>query len=145
MTQNVALQLYGRAIEICQSKSFPFLPYISRFKQLTVTEVHTDFIIPHPITDKGLTDFLSDVTTLLEEVRMSVATGKEETGAGRTWIALVSWQDSIKAQAYDQVNTDASDIALSATDYSPVELSYIKAVVSSTSYTRGLHSWFLDR
>ena len=54
------------------------------------TEVHTDFKIPHPITDKGLTDFLSDVTTLLEEVRMSVATGKEETGAGRTWIALVS-------------------------------------------------------
>jgi len=28
------------------------------------------------------------------------------------------------------VNIDASDIALSATDYSPVELSYIKAVVS---------------
>jgi hypothetical protein len=40
-----------------------------------------------------------------------------------------------------QVNTDASDIALSATDYSPVELSYIKAVVSSsTSSTSGFHS-----
>jgi hypothetical protein len=92
MTQNVALQLYGRAVEICQSNSFPFLPYVSRCKQLTMTEVLTDFKIPHPITDKGLTDFLSDVTTLLEEVRMSVATGKEETGAGRTWIALVSWR-----------------------------------------------------
>jgi hypothetical protein len=90
MTQNVALQLYGRAIEICQSKSFPFPPHMSRYPQLISTEVHTDFKIPHPITDKGLTDFLSDVTTLLEEVRMSVATGKEETGAGRTWIALVS-------------------------------------------------------
>jgi hypothetical protein len=90
MTQNVALQLYGRAIEICQSKSFPFLSLLFRHKQLTLTELHTDFKIPHPITDKGLTDFLSDVTTLLEEVRMSVATGKEEIGAGRTWIALVS-------------------------------------------------------
>jgi len=55
-----------------------------------VIEVHTDFKIPHPVTDKGLTDFLSDITTLLEEVRMSVVTGREETGAGRTWIALVS-------------------------------------------------------
>ena len=90
MTQNVALQLYGRAIEICQSKSFPFLLHFFRCKQLIVIEVHTDFKIPHPVTDKGLTDFLSDVTTLLEEVRMSVVTGKEETGAGRTWIALVS-------------------------------------------------------
>jgi len=55
-----------------------------------MSEVHTDFKVPHPVTDKGLTDFLSDITTLLEEVRMSVVTGKEETGAGRTWIALVS-------------------------------------------------------
>ena len=60
-----------------------------------MTEVHTDFKIPHPVTDKGLTDFLSDTATLLEEVRMSVVTGKEETGAGRTWIALVSWQDLV--------------------------------------------------
>ena len=59
-------------------------------RSLTATEVHTDFKLPHPVTDKGLTDFLSDITTLLEEVRMSVVTGREETGAGRTWIALVS-------------------------------------------------------
>jgi hypothetical protein len=90
MTQNVALQLYGRAVEICQSKSFPFLPHPSRYKRLMATEVHRDFKLPYPVTDKGLTDFLSDVTTLLEEVRMSVVTGKEETGAGRTWIAVVS-------------------------------------------------------
>lgn len=53
--------------------------------------MHRDFKIPHPVTEKGLADFLSDVTTLLEEVRMSVVTGRDETGAGRTWIALVSW------------------------------------------------------
>lgn len=67
------------------------LPQATQYRtSLTVIEVHTDFKIPHPVTDKGLTDFLSDITTLLEEVRMSVVTGREETGAGRTWIALVS-------------------------------------------------------
>jgi len=46
-----------------------------------------------------------------------------------------------ESRANDQVNTDASDMALSATDYSPVESSYIKAVVSCTSYhTLGSHS-----
>jgi hypothetical protein len=45
----------------------------------------------HPVTDKGLTEFLGDITTILEEVRMSVVTGKEETGTGKTWIALVSY------------------------------------------------------
>jgi hypothetical protein len=45
-----------------------------------MAEVHEDFVAPHPVTDKGLTEFLGDITTILEEVRMSVVTGKEETG-----------------------------------------------------------------
>jgi len=43
------------------------------------------------VTNQGLTEFLGDITTLLEEVRMSVVIGKEETGAGRAWVALVSY------------------------------------------------------
>jgi hypothetical protein len=111
--------------------SFPFLHPYAYYRLLMGIEVHTDFKVPHPVTDQGLTDFLSDVATLLEEVRMSVVSGREETGAGRTWIALVSYKGlDIWRRADCKVNIDASDIALSATDYSPVELSYIKAVVS---------------
>jgi hypothetical protein len=47
-------------------------------------------VAPHPVTEKGLQDFLSDITTSLEEVRMSVVTGREETKTGTMWIALVS-------------------------------------------------------
>jgi len=43
------------------------------------------------VTNQGLTEFLGDITTLLEEVRMSVVIGKEETGAGKAWVALVSY------------------------------------------------------
>lgn len=92
MTQTIALQLYGRAVEICQSKSCPFLQQKAYDKSLILEEVHKDFKIPYPVTDKGLTEFLSDITTLLEEARMSVVTGREETGAGRIWIALVSYR-----------------------------------------------------
>lgn len=63
---------------------------------------------------------------------MSVVVGREETGTGKAWVALVSYVLYVDFQQLTfKVNTDASDIALSATDYSPVELSYIKAVVSS--------------
>jgi hypothetical protein len=89
MTQNIALQLYGRAVEICQSQSH-LLSLHACDQANTMTEVHEDFVAPHPVTDKGLTEFLGDMTTLLEEVRMSVVTGKEETGTGKTWIALVN-------------------------------------------------------
>jgi hypothetical protein len=57
---------------------------------LIAIEVEGDFVTPHPVTEKGLQDFLSDITTSLEEVRMSVATGREETKTGTMWIALVS-------------------------------------------------------
>ena len=56
-----------------------------------MSEVHEDYEPPYPVTNQGLTEFLGDVTTLLEEVRMSVVIGKEETGTGKAWVALVSY------------------------------------------------------
>lgn len=44
----------------------------------------------HDTTIKGFSDFLVEISSILEEVNMTVRTGKEETGRGQSWVALVS-------------------------------------------------------
>jgi hypothetical protein len=39
---------------------------------------------------EGLSEFIQEVSSILEEVGMTITTAKEETGSGKIWYALVS-------------------------------------------------------
>lgn len=55
-----------------------------------MTVVDRDFQPTHTATAQGLSDFLHEASSILEEVGMTIMTAKEETGSGRTWVTLVS-------------------------------------------------------
>ncbi len=95
-------------------------------------------------TQVGLTEFIHEISNLLEEVGMEVKLGKEETGKGRGWVVLVRLYQPyltsslgvfrlltkwVTVLSTAQVNNDPNDVALYATDLTPVEIAYYREVV----------------
>ncbi|EIW66484.1 hypothetical protein M231_03019 [Tremella mesenterica] len=97
MTEDVALEMYKRAISACQA-------------------LNADFHPAHPRTAAGFKSFLDEIGHMLEEVGMNVREGREEIGKGRQWIVLC--------------NTDPSDVALSATDLTPLEITFYREMIA---------------
>lgn len=58
---------------------------------MRVVEVDEKFQPRHDSTLKGFIEFIGEISSVLEEVNMTVKTGKEETGTGKSWVALVSY------------------------------------------------------
>ncbi|WWC58358.1 uncharacterized protein I303_100898 [Kwoniella dejecticola CBS 10117] len=69
----------------------------------------------HETTLRGFRTFLSDVSDLLHDLGMEVITGQEQTGKGKSWVVLR--------------NIDPSEVAMQATDYTPLEIDYYRRVV----------------
>lgn len=97
MRQEVALELYARAVEICKRTSMTLLFLVifpTACAYATITDVlpvvNDDYEPVHPMNTQGLNGFLHEVSTFLEEVGMTISTGKEETGSGKGWVVLVS-------------------------------------------------------
>ena len=84
----------------------------------------------HDTTAQGFTSFIHDISRLLEEVGMEVKQGREEVGKGVGWVVLVStWCSLAYTDRPLKTNSDPNDIALSASDYNPLEIAYYRAIV----------------
>ncbi|GFZ42412.1 hypothetical protein JCM24511_00127 [Saitozyma sp. JCM 24511] len=71
MPEEVALELYKRAIAACR-------------------KIDDDFRPTHQPDHNGFVAFTGDLTTILEDVGMDVRRSREETKSGRGWLALVN-------------------------------------------------------
>ncbi|OCF36316.1 hypothetical protein I316_02191 [Kwoniella heveanensis BCC8398] len=69
MRDEVALELYRRAVGACQSHDDSFRP-------------------THGTTMQGLRAFLLDVSDVLHDVGMEVSIGSEQSGRGKQWVVL---------------------------------------------------------
>ncbi|WRT63937.1 uncharacterized protein IL334_000864 [Kwoniella shivajii] len=96
MRDDVTLEMYKRAVGACQENDGNFRP-------------------THPTTLQGMRSFLIDVSDILHDLGMEVATGQEQSGKGKGWVVLR--------------NIDPSEVALYATDYTPLEIDYYRRVV----------------
>ncbi|WWD09182.1 hypothetical protein V865_007304 [Kwoniella europaea PYCC6329] len=94
--EDVALEMYKRAVGACQANDDTFRPL-------------------HETTIRGFRTFITDVSDILHDLGMEVVLGQEQTGKGRTWVVLR--------------NTDPTEVALQATDYTPLEIDYYRRVV----------------
>ncbi|WWC66615.1 uncharacterized protein I206_100518 [Kwoniella pini CBS 10737] len=96
LKEDIALELYKRAVGACQAYDDTFRPL-------------------HETTLRGFRTFLSDVSDIMHDLGMEVITGQEQTGKGKSWVILR--------------NIDPSEVALQATDYTPLEIDYCRRVV----------------
>ncbi|WVF65998.1 hypothetical protein IAT40_000736 [Kwoniella sp. CBS 6097] len=69
MRDEVALELYKRAVGACQAHDDTFRP-------------------THGTTMQGLRAFLLDVSDILHDLGMEVSIGSEQTGRGKQWVVL---------------------------------------------------------
>ncbi|CAK9785351.1 hypothetical protein CC85DRAFT_284575 [Cutaneotrichosporon oleaginosum] len=76
-----------------------------------------DFQPTHRSNEQGLNAFLEELTSLLEPLGLGLKRGADET-SGRKWTALVNTEG-------------AGEIAQQATDLSPLEISYVRAVIEA--------------
>ncbi|KAK1927853.1 hypothetical protein DB88DRAFT_52336 [Papiliotrema laurentii] len=79
-------------------------------------KLNEDYTAPHPMDSVGLASFMGELSTLLHDFGMDVKRGREDTQAGKLWYALV--------------NTEQQGVALSASDYSPIEITYFRLMVT---------------
>ncbi|WWC86017.1 uncharacterized protein L201_000888 [Kwoniella dendrophila CBS 6074] len=96
MKEDVALEMYKRAVGACQANDDTFRP-------------------THDVSLRGFRTFLTDVSDILHDLGMEVITGQEQIGKGKSWVVLR--------------NTDPTEVALQATDYTPLEIDYYRRVV----------------
>ncbi|WVW82064.1 hypothetical protein I302_104069 [Kwoniella bestiolae CBS 10118] len=94
--EDVALEMYKRAVGACQAHDDTFRPL-------------------HDTTLRGFRTFITDVSDILHDLGMEVVLGQEQSGTGKSWVVLR--------------NTDPSEVALQATDYTPLEIDYYRRVV----------------
>lgn len=99
---------------------------------MLMMEAHEPTFRPvRPANSPGVMQFISELSGIVEDVGFEVKRTRDESSKGRWWYTLVRklW---LMIVADGQVNTDgASDLSQTATDMSPLELSYFRELVSS--------------
>ncbi|CAD6579809.1 MAG: hypothetical protein TREMPRED_002588 [Tremellales sp. Tagirdzhanova-0007] len=73
--------------------------------------------IVYGVNQQGFFDFKHDISGLLQEVGMELRSGREEGGPGKQWVILV--------------NNDPNDVALQASDLTPLEIAYYREVIQA--------------
>ncbi|WVQ93631.1 hypothetical protein IAU59_000707 [Kwoniella sp. CBS 9459] len=91
MRDEVALELYKRAVGACQAHDDAFRP-------------------THGTTMQGMRAFLLDVSDILHELGMEVSIGSEQTGKGKQWVVLRNTDPT-------EVALQASDLTSNEIEY----------------------------
>lgn len=76
-----------------------------------------DFEPPYRANSEGLTSFLAEISSLLEPFGLLIKRSADEV-SGRRWTALVNAEGE-------------GDVAKQATDMTPLEISYVRAVIAA--------------
>lgn len=115
MTDDTAMVMLKRSLGSIRRKS-PYSSSITSARaQLTTGSVDPDFEVTYERGAAGLNKFLEDASGLLEPFGMRIKRGMADDGVG--WVVLA--------------NDEAGDIGRMATDLTPLEISYYRALIEA--------------
>lgn len=89
MPENVALQLYKRAVSAIRGMSFEHSSVLLQ-RLISFTETRPDYEPPFSESRKGLQSFVDEIGEGIAELGLQVTVTRDETKEGRLWICLVS-------------------------------------------------------